>query len=126
MSGSRKVENFSTFQVTALFVKKGTELKVKLTLSSVKTFTHNASAWGKFCPKHFCIIDKSSIHAGLRNFDKKCYKHGSGATLQYTLTDQNAPKCSVLKSWTGGLCVYTFLSISLALSVLWAPCGANK
>lgn len=72
------------------------------------------------------IIDKSSIHAGLRDFDKKCYKHGSGATLQYTLTDQNAPKCSVLKSWTGGLCVYTFLSISLALSVLWAPCGANK
>ena len=44
------------------------------------------------------IIDKSSIHAGLRNFEKKCYKHGSGATLQYTLTDQNALKCSVLKS----------------------------
>ena len=98
MSGSRKVDKLSTFQVTALFVKKGTELKVKLTLSSVKTFTHNASAWGRFDPKHFCIIDKFSIHAGLRDFDKKCYKHRSEATLQYTLTDQNALKRSVLKS----------------------------
>jgi hypothetical protein len=46
----------------------------------------------------FNNIDKSSIHAGLRDFDKKCYKHRSEATLQYTLTDQNALKCSVLKS----------------------------
>lgn len=68
----------------------------------------------------FNNIDKSSIHAGLRDFDKKCYKHRSEATLQYTLTDQNAPKCSVLKSWTGGLCVYTFLLIFLALSALCA------
>ena len=120
MSGSRKVENFSTFQVTALFVKKGTELKVKLTLSSVKTFTHNASAWGKFCPKHFCIIDKSSIHAGLRNFDKKCYKHGSGATLQYTLTGQNALKCSVLKFKTRIGRIYLSVNFFFAQSILEA------
>jgi len=68
----------------------------------------------------FNNIDKSSIHVGLRDFDKKCYKRGSGATLQYTLTDQNALKCSVLKSWTAGRVFIPFCSF-FSLSALCGP-----